>query len=49
MLVSIRSKFSSEQYINSVLNINWMSDETNRKSNDMRKPFEYIQNFISLK
>ena len=37
MLVSIRSKFFSEQYINSVLNINWMYDETNRKSNDIRE------------
>ena len=41
-----RSKFSSERNINSVLNMSWMSDETNRKIKRYEKPSEYIPKFI---
>jgi hypothetical protein len=38
-----RAEFGSQRYINSILNITWMSDETNRKIKGFEKPSKYVQ------
>ncbi len=40
------SRFSIEQNVNSVLNMSWMSEETNRKIKRYEKPSEFIHKFI---
>ena len=44
-----KREFSSKNDLNSVLNITWMSEETNRKIKRYEKPSEYIPRFISEK
>ena len=41
-----RAHFGSHQNINSVLNMTWMSEETNRKVKRYDKPSEYIKEYI---
>ncbi|MFH1367939.1 MAG: DUF262 domain-containing protein [Elusimicrobiota bacterium] len=41
--------FGSNKYINSVLNMTWMSAETNRNIKKYKKPSVYIKDFISQK
>ncbi len=42
-----KSHFGSNKYINSILNITWMSGETNQKIKGYKKPSEYIPKFIA--
>ena len=44
-----KSRFASENNINSVLNMTWMSAETNRKIKRFEKPSQYLHNFLSEK
>ncbi|MDK2907617.1 MAG: hypothetical protein PWQ87_75 [Candidatus Woesearchaeota archaeon] len=41
--------FGSNNYINSVLNMTWMSDHTNRKIKRYEKPSSYVVEFIKSK
>jgi hypothetical protein len=44
-----KREFGSKKDLNSVLNITWMSEETNTKIKRYEKPSEYIPRFISEK
>lgn len=44
-----RSEFQSERFINSILNMTWMSEETNRKLIVDQRPSKYIRSFIEEK
>ena len=44
-----KSRFVSETNINSVLNMAWMSAETNRKIKRFEKPSQYLNNFLTEK
>ena len=44
-----KREFGSRKYINSILNITWMSDETNRKIKRYERPSNYVQKFIAEK
>jgi len=44
-----KSRFSFKDNINSVVNMAWMSEETNRKIKKYETPSEYIKNFLSMK
>ena len=46
---SFKFGFGSSKYVNSVLNMTWMSDETNRKIKKFKKPAVYINEFIKEK
>jgi hypothetical protein len=41
-----KSEYASEKHVNSVLNITWMSKETNRRIKRAKKPSIYIKEFI---
>ena len=44
-----KSEFGSHRYTDSILNITWMSDETNRKIKGYKRPSEYVKQFIKEK
>jgi len=44
-----RSMFASARRVNCVLNMSWMSEDTNRKIMRFEKPSEYVPKFISTK
>jgi len=46
---SFRFGFGSNQHINSILNMTWMSDNTNRKIKGFKKPSVYVPEFIKEK
>lgn len=41
-----KSGFGSVKHINSILNMTWMSDDTNRKIKKYKKPSVYVKEFI---
>ncbi|MDE1868029.1 MAG: hypothetical protein KGI08_10020, partial [Thaumarchaeota archaeon] len=44
-----KAEFHSMRNVNSILNISWMSDETNRKIKRYKKPSAYVKEFIKEK
>ncbi|MGH2612778.1 MAG: GmrSD restriction endonuclease domain-containing protein [Rhabdochlamydiaceae bacterium] len=44
-----KAEFHSLRNVNSILNISWMSDETNRKIKRYKKPSVYVKEFIKEK
>lgn len=46
---SAKSGFGSHKFINSILNMSWMSDDTNRKIKRFKKPSVYVKEFIMEK
>jgi hypothetical protein len=42
-----KSEFGSDKYINSILNITWMSRDTNRKIKRYKRPSQYVKQFIA--
>jgi len=46
---SFRFGFGSNKHVNSILNMTWMSDNTNRKIKRCKKPSAYIKEFIQEK
>jgi hypothetical protein len=46
---SSKSGFGSHKFINSILNMSWMSDDTNRKIKRFKKPSVYVKEFIMEK
>ena len=46
---SFKFGFGSNKYVNSILNMTWMSDETNRKIKRYKNPSVYVKEFIKDK
>ncbi|MBI4154733.1 DUF262 domain-containing protein [Candidatus Woesearchaeota archaeon] len=46
---SFKFGFGSNKFINSILNMTWMSDETNRKIKRYKNPSVYVKEFIKEK
>ena len=46
---SFKFGFGSSKHINSILNMSWMSDDTNRKIKRFKKPSVYVKEFIKDK
>jgi hypothetical protein len=46
---SFKFDFGSNKYVNSILNMTWMSEETNRKIKRYKEPSKYIKEFIKEK
>ncbi|QLH08562.1 GmrSD restriction endonuclease domain-containing protein [Candidatus Nitrosotenuis sp. DW1] len=44
-----KAEFHSMRNVNSILNMSWMSDETNRKIKRYKKPSAYVKEFIKEK
>lgn len=46
---SFKFGFGSNKFINSILNMSWMSEDTNRKIKRFKKPSVYVKEFIKEK
>lgn len=44
-----KSEFRNAKYVNSILNMSWMSKDTNRKIKQYKRPSVYIKEFINEK